>query len=198
MRVASAVIFPAVLVAAWVLVGCGQKGVSPFVATVAPTASAALHPVASVIDLMASHIDPAADALWESVAVVSSEKGLEERQPRTDAEWQDVRYKALAVIEGANLLMMEGRRVGHPGQHLSEPGGKGDYTPDQAQAAIDGDRATYIAYARALQDAASIALDAIDKRDADKLLEAGGDLDGACEQCHRRFWYPDAPVPPGT
>ena len=39
--------------------------------------------------------------------------------------------------------------------------------------------------------AASASLAAIDKRDANALLEAGGDLDEACENCHKRFWYPE-------
>jgi hypothetical protein len=172
---------------------------SPPAATSAAVATAApLKPVASVLDLMLGDIDLAADFLWESVATITGEKGIEEKQPHTDAEWQEVRFKALALIEGANLLMMDGRRVAHPGQKLSEPGGEGDFTPDQAQAAMDGDRATFLTYARAMQDAAAIVLTAIEKRDPEALLEAGGGLDEACEQCHRRFWYPNAPLPPGA
>jgi cytochrome c556 len=55
-----------------------------------------------------------------------------------------------------------------------------------------------VAFAHALQDAAGSALAAIDKRDANALLEAGGDLDEACESCHKRFWYPGSPTPPGA
>ena len=106
-----------------------------------------MRPVASVLDLMLGQIDPAADFLWESVATISGPKGVEERQPRTDAEWAEVRYKALMVIEGANMLMVEGRQVAHPGQQLEEPGGATDYTPAQAQAEIDKDRASFVAFA---------------------------------------------------
>ena len=168
-------------------------------AAAAPTAaSAGLKPVASVLDLMLGMIDPAADSLWESVATISTPKGVEERQPRTDKEWADVRYKALIVIEGANLLALEGRRVAHPGQKLEEPGGATDYSPEQAQVVIDADRASFLAFARALQDAGGLALTAIEKRDAETYLEAGGIIDEACEQCHRKFWYPDSPTPPGA
>jgi hypothetical protein len=157
-----------------------------------------LRPVASVLDLMLGQIDPAADFLWESVATISSPTGVEERQPRTDREWAEVRYKALAISEGANLLAMEGRRVALPGQKLEEPGGPTDFTPEQAQAAIDADRATFVSFARALQDSAGLALAAIEKRDVEAYLEAGGALDEACEQCHKRFWYPGSPAPPGS
>ena len=180
------------------LVSCGG---SPTPVNTAPAETkpvSDLRPVASVLDLMLGQIDPAADALWESVATISGPKGVEERRPRTDKEWAEVRYKALMVIEGANMLMVEGRQVAHPGQQLEEPGGATDYTPAQAQVEIDKDRASFIAFAHALQDAAGMAMTAIEKRDADELLNAGGDLDEACEGCHKRFWYPNSPTPPGA
>jgi hypothetical protein len=157
-----------------------------------------LRPVASVLDLMLDVVDHNADILWESVATISGPKGVEERQPRTDKEWAAVRTNALLVIEGANMLMVEGRKVARPGQQLEEPGGATDFTPAQAQTAIDADRPAFVAFAHALQDAAGSALAAIDKRDANALLEAGGDLDEACESCHKRFWYPGSPTPPGA
>jgi hypothetical protein len=157
-----------------------------------------LKPAASILDLMLGHIDPAADALWESVSSTNGPKGEEVKEPKTDAEWLQVRYKALAVMEGANLLVSEGRVVAHPGQKLEQPPGAGDFTPDQAQAAIAAERTTFVAFARALQDAGGLALAAIEKKDSAALLEAGGTLDEACETCHRKFWYPNAPVPPGT
>jgi hypothetical protein len=168
----------------------------------APPAAAAapavqLKPVASVLDLMLSQVDANADALWESVATISTQKGIEERQPRTPEDWKRVRFQALALVESANLLMMEGRRVAHPGQQLDEPGGPGDFTPEQSQAAIDADHSTFLSYARALQDTAGLMLAAIEKKDPAAMLEAGGAIDEACEQCHVKFWYPNAPKPPG-
>jgi Cytochrome C' len=136
--------------------------------------------------------------MWESVATISGPKGVEERQPRTDKEWAAVRANALLVIEGANMLLVEGRKVALPGQQLEDPGSKTDFTPAQAQAEIDKDRPAFVAFAHALQDAAGTALTAIEKRDANALLEAGGDLDEACENCHKRFWYPNSPKPPGA
>jgi cytochrome c556 len=48
-----------------------------------------------------------------------------------------------------------------------------------------------------LQESSRQLLAAIEKRDVDAFLEAGGDLDEACESCHRRFWYPKSPQLPG-
>jgi hypothetical protein len=179
--------------AAAALVACTPK---PAAQAQAPAAAATAKPVASVLDLMLGLIDPNADALWESVATISTEKGIEERQPRTPEEWQKARFQALAVIEGANLLLTEGRRVAHPGQALDETA-EGDLTPEQSQAAITADRATYVAYALALRDSAELMLKAIENRNPEAMLETGGTLDEMCEQCHVKFWYPNAPKPPG-
>ncbi len=178
------------------LVACAPK---PATEAAAPAAAPSpLKPVASVIDLMASQVDPSADFLWESVATVSTTKGIEEKHPRTEAEWTEVRHKALQLIEACNLLMLDGRKVAHPGQKLSEPGGQGDFTPEQAEAAVAADRASFVAYAEALRGAAEMMLQAIEKRDLDAMLENGGAMDEACEACHRKFWYPNSPLPPGA
>src|SRR4051812_8144475 len=68
---------------------------------------------ASIRELMDSEIDPAADFIWGSVASISTRAGLEERQPRTDEEWLEVRRHAITLIEASNLLVMKGRRVSH-------------------------------------------------------------------------------------
>ncbi len=152
---------------------------------------------ASIIDLMSAEIDPAADALWLSVATISTREGVVQRKPHTEAEWQEERRHAIALIEASNLLMMPGRVVAHPGQELEAPPGEGDYTPEQSLAAIRREPEVFAAFARILQQSSLSALHAIEARDADKLLEAGGDVDAACEQCHRRYWYPtEAGVPP--
>ncbi len=175
------------------LAGCAQP--QPPVAPAATAATPDFRPTASVIDLMAGQIDPAADYLWESVATISGPKGNEEKQPRTDKEWAEVRRQALILVEGSNLLMMEGRKVGLPGQTLENPPGQGDLTPAQSDAALQADRASFVTYARALQDAALGSLKAIEARDAAALLESGGNIDEACELCHKKFWYPGGGTP---
>jgi len=147
---------------------------------------------ASIIDLMSGEVDPAADGLWLSVATISTREGVVQRKPHTEAEWQEERGHAISLIEASNLLMMPGRVVAYPGQALESPPGEGDYTPEQSLAAIRKDPAVFTAFASVLQQSSLSALRAIEARDADKLLEAGGDIDAACEQCHRRFWYPTA------
>ena len=42
-----------------------------------------------------------------------------------------------------------------------------------------------------LQDAAVLALKAIDARDKKELFAKLGDVDKACESCHLHYWYPN-------
>jgi len=162
-------------------------------------ASAALPPftpAASIQDLMASIVDPSADALWESVSTETTAKGIEEKHPRTDAEWLAVRHNAIALQEAGNLLMIEGRAVTHGGKVTEDAHVAGINSPQEVQRAIDASRSQFNANARALQDAATEALAAIDARSPAKLLVAGAKLDQACERCHSVYWYPNAKQPP--
>lgn len=148
----------------------------------------------SILDLMSTRIDPAADRLWRAVAFISTKDGTVQRQPRTRSEWQQQRYYALTLINSSAVLMLPHRVVGHAGQSLADPGA-GDYTPAQSLAAIRQDPRTFVAFARVLNEAARSAVRAIERRNANELLAAGGDIDDACERCHRRFWYPTAVSP---
>jgi hypothetical protein len=179
--------------AALLLTACAREAPPPAASAPQPPP---FQPVASVIDLMDGQVDPAADALWESVATISGPKGTVEKQPRTDAEWKEVRRQALLLIEGANLLMIEGRVVANPGQKLESPPGPTDFTPDQALAAINANRPAFNAFALSLLNAGKEALKAIEERKVDAYLEAGGTIDEACEACHTKYWYPGGGTPP--
>jgi cytochrome c556 len=150
------------------------------------------NPVASVHDIMAGTVAPAADAVWGAVAVRSTANGLEESAPETDEDWAAVRYQALHLVEAANLLMMEGRQVALPGQDLLDAGLEGNLTADQIQTAMQDNRTGFIGFAQAFQNAAMQSLAAIDARDTAGLSDSGGGLDEACENCHLVFWYPES------
>jgi hypothetical protein len=162
----------------------------------ASAAKAPFNAAASIQDLMVSIVDPSADALWESVSSETTAKGIAEKFPRTDQEWQAVRNDAVALHEAGNLLMMEGRPITHGGKATEDAHVEGIFSPHQTRQAIDADPARFQAAARRLQDAAGEALAAIDAKDPGKLLVAGGKLDQACEHCHSIYWYPNAKQPP--
>ena len=150
---------------------------------------------ATVQDLMDAQIDPAADFLWQSVATIVNEAGIEDRRPRTGEEWEAVRFAALRLVEGTNLLMMEGRRVAAEGMTIEDAHLAGVLTPGEIQQEMETTWPAFVAYAQALHDAGMESLRAIAARDAEALLNSGETIDVACEGCHRTYWYPNAALP---
>ncbi len=150
-------------------------------------------PTATIKDIMDSLVDPSADFIWESVGTVVSAAGSEDRVPKTPEEWANVRRRAIALIESPNLLIVPGRRVARPGEKSENP--QVELEPAEMQTLIDQDRQTFISLAHALQDAAVLALEAIDAKNAEALVDAGGKIDIACENCHLKYWYPNQKIP---
>jgi len=152
-------------------------------------------PTATIKDIMDAIVDPSADVVWESVATVTSVNGIEDRQPRTDEEWANVRRGAIRVLEGSNLLMMPGRHVARPGEKSETPGV--ELEPEEMEVNINKDRAKWNSMAKALHDATTVALQAIDAKNPQGVVDAGEKMDMACENCHATYWYPNQVLPPG-
>ncbi len=142
----------------------------------------------TIKDIMDSVIDPSADFIWESVSTTVSAKGVEEKRPQTDDDWKEVRRRAIAIIEGANMLLVPGRKVAKPGEKAENPAL--ELQPEEIEAAINQDRPAFEKLAHGLQDTLVPVLAAIEKKDADALVDAGGAIDRACETCHLKYWYP--------
>jgi cytochrome c556 len=149
--------------------------------------SAPPQPKLTIQQLMDTRVDPSADALWDSVAFIASAKGEEDRRPRTPAQWDAVRRSALALLQAVDELSVPGRRVASG----DKKPGRGELKVSAIQRLIDSDPDAFARHARGLRSAATKALNAIDARDADALMNAGGLIDEACEACHVTYWYPD-------
>jgi hypothetical protein len=150
----------------------------------------------SMQDIMASLVDPSADALWESISDEWDQAGYRENRPATDEEWEAVRRNAIVLLESANLLLIRGRPVATPGRQLEDAGVPGVLDEKRIEQEILANRAEFDAFVVSLREVAEQNLTAIDARNVDALLEAGARLDEVCEACHYRFWYPDAQRPP--
>jgi hypothetical protein len=123
---------------------------------------------ANMKDLMLNVLDPAADTIWESVGTIMTVEGTFEKMPTTDDEWAGVRAGAIQLAESGNLLMLPAR---------------------------SGGSAEWIAEARALIEASSRAIKAIDAKDKDALFTVGGDIYDVCTNCHKQFALNLAPRP---
>jgi len=146
---------------------------------------------ATVHDLMEGLIDPSADTLWDSVAYIASAAGIEDRQPRTAADWQAVRTSAVNLIESANLLSMPGRVVANDSPDNPPQPGPGELSHAEIQKRIEATHEGFVQFARGLQAAGLEALAAIDAKNAQGLMDAGTTIDNACEACHVTYWYPN-------
>ncbi len=155
----------------------------------------ACQPQTSIQQLMQTKVDPAADALWAAVATEISRDGEIQRQPSSEAEWLALRQHALTLITSADLLATPGRPVAQAGAKLEDAHVDGISTPAQITAAIAADPAAFAAAADGLRQAGQQALAAIDARDVRRLFASGEVIDHACEQCHGRYWYPQAKQP---
>lgn len=143
----------------------------------------------TVKDIMDSMVDPGADYLWDAVETIVSAKGVEEKFPKNDEEWKQVRRHAVMLMEATNLLQIPGRHVAKPGEKAEDP--KVELAPEQIEEMINKDRASWIKYAHGLHDATVEAFKAIEAKDKEGLLNAGDGIDNACEKCHLQYWYPN-------
>ena len=128
-----------------------------------PTPAAApapFRPVADVRQLMMTVVEPAAEVYWDAVGTIIDRKGVVERAPKTDEEWEAVRNSAYVVAESGNLLMMSGR------------------------ARDNGD---WIALSQALVDVGRRAIRAAEAKDKAAVFDVGAEVYDACTACHAKY-----------
>jgi hypothetical protein len=129
-------------------------------ATPADAPPPTIEPVASVKQIMDGIVGPAAGVVFDSVGTIVSAAGIEEKQPRTDAEWAVVGASAAALAESANLIVIGNRAV---------------------------DRDEWVKMSQALAEAAKVVLKATEAKDPMGVLAAGETLNETCDNCHRRY-----------
>jgi hypothetical protein len=124
----------------------------------APASS--LPTIATVKQIMAGIVMPSAAKVWDSVSTIVSKDGVQENVPRTDEEWAVVGASAAALIESANLLTVGTRAV---------------------------DQGDWVKMAKAMADAAQIALKATTDKNPDGILAAGEKINETCDNCHQKY-----------
>jgi len=172
---------------AWIVLG--SLVIAGTACTRAQSPAADLLKTATIKDIMDSMVDPSGDFMFEAVVEIADEHGITHKAPHTDEEWEEVRHRALVLLEAPNLLIMEGRKVAKTGERSKNP--EVELQPEEIQKLIEGDRSSFIRRARRLQDAAAMALKAIDVKDKDALFHSIESIDRACENCHLHYWYPN-------
>lgn len=146
------------------LTGCEGAKQPP---AAAPSNAPPFHTTLTMQQLMNWIVDPNATAIWNSVGTVTTDKGTEEKHPRTDEEWAGFRNAAAMLVESGNLLMLDGR------------------AQDQDQ---------WMAASRGMADAAATVLEAAEAKDVEAYFDAGGALYEACTACHSKYLIGQQPA----
>jgi hypothetical protein len=176
------------------LSACKNESTASATPATSPTI-AKFHLSASIQELMHDLVDPSADAVWDAVGTTITSKGIEDRQPRTEAEWRQAKAHAVLLIEATNLLVMDGRRLVPAGGKVLDEGNEGVLTAEAGQKRLDAQHDTFVQFARALRDTGEKMLAAIEAKNPQAMLEIGAEMDSVCESCHTTFWYPNQVYP---
>jgi hypothetical protein len=110
--------------------------------------------------LMLWLIDPAADAIWDSVSTIIDRNGTTNIAPKNDEEWESLRQQAAVLTEAGNLLMMPNRV--QPGR-------------------------IWALAAKKLNTSGFLALQATLNKDPDLLFKAGEEIYKSCSGCHHTY-----------
>jgi hypothetical protein len=149
-----------------------------------------LKPMVSVRELMHDMIDPIADNIFDAVSTVTTKKGTAEKLPKTDDDWDKLRVGAVTMVEGANLLRIA-RPFAPPGVGDDVGGAEAtELTTAEITAKRNADPVEWNARVEALRNVGLEVLEIIKKKDTKELWDASDNLDEACENCHKTFWYP--------
>ena len=72
----------------------------------APPAQPEFATTATIKDIMDAMVDPSADFLFDSVAMIADERGVTEKAPQTDEEWKEVRRRAIQIL-GCHFILAQ-------------------------------------------------------------------------------------------
>ena len=149
-----------------------------------------MKPVVSVKELMRDMLDPLADNIFDSVYVIVDKNGILEKSPKTDEDWDKIRIGGVSIAEGAYLLKVR-RPFTPPGDENNSTGPDAvELSPAQITAKVEKDPVEWNARIEALRNVGLQVLDIVKRKDVDELWDAGENLEEACENCHRSYWYP--------
>jgi hypothetical protein len=115
-------------------------------------------PALPIKEFMAHVVAYAAQNLWNKQGWINDKTGMHSLLPKNDQEWEDAESASLTLSEVIGILLQPDRRLPFPGWDSN---------------------------ARAVRALAQQAAAAAEKHDADTFVRIGGELDEACEKCHK-------------
>ena len=167
---------PAVLLAT----GCSKKQEPP-----APKLTT-LH------EVMKNEVDNRADDVWAvGNAHMDKDAGLNGAS-MTDADWAKLASTAANLKAGAQDLanLPDPLTVVQPGGKIAYQDDPGGDKPDAVQHNVDQDPQGLRDLANSLSEHMDELIAAANKHDAKAASKLLNELDGVCESCHVKYWYP--------
>ena len=143
---------------------------------------------ATIKDIMHSMVDPSGDYLFQSVQTIADAHGVRRKIPATNEEWENVRQRVKVLEKVPEVLSAPGLWAARPKNRSRNP--EVENEPWEVQELLDAEHPEFVRRARRMQDAASMAMTAVDAKDPNALLLALEGIDKACESCHLHYWYP--------
>src|SRR5207244_1262163 len=111
-------------------------------------------------------------------------------EPKTEEDWDKIRIGAVSLAESADLLRIR-RPFTPPGDENDSTGPDAvELSPAQIAAKVERDPVEWNARVEALRNVGLEVIDIVKRRDVQELWDAGQNLDEACENCHKSYWYP--------
>jgi hypothetical protein len=148
-----------------------------------------MKPIVSVKELMHNLIDPVADNVFDSVAIIVEKNKTTDIQPRTQDDWDKVAIGGTMLAEASYLLKV--KRPFAPTGEKETPGAEEvELTPEEIMAKVQKDPVEWNSRIEALRNVGLQVLDIVKRKDVQELWDAADNLEMACENCHRSYWYP--------
>jgi hypothetical protein len=148
-------------------------------------------PAVVIQPLMKDIVAPQAQILWDVGNKGMDDDGNPSAKAITAQDWQQLGGAARAM-KAAMTSLIDARQISvTPGNaRLPDEGTPGVSSTRDIQGFIDQEPAAFSQYARELADVSDGFIQAATAKDAVKLADASSRMDGVCEGCHVKFWYP--------
>jgi hypothetical protein len=158
--------------------------------TPAPVLWGDMKPVVSVKELMRYTIDPLADNIFDAVKTVVTKQGSMDTEPKTDEDWEKINIGAITLAESIYLLKVP-RSFTPPGVENNSTGPDAvELSSAAIRAKVEKDPVEWNSRIEALRNVGLEVMDIVKRKDAKAMWDASENLDTACENCHRSYWYP--------
>ena len=148
--------------------------------------------LATLHEVMKNEIDNRADDVWAVGNAHLNKDADLDGASMTDADWKKLASTAQNLKQGAQDLatLPAPIKVVQPGGKIAYQDDPGGDKPDAVQHNVDQDQQGVRDLANELSEHMDELLLAANKHDAKTAGKLLNDLDGVCESCHVKYWYP--------